>query len=95
MAREVENEAYGAFLVRIIKAMGRRAAAGDVEHLRVLKSLRAHVSAAETVAVRGLREQGYSWEAIARGLGVSRQAAFQRWGHDDGADVDHPRPALW
>jgi predicted transcriptional regulator len=31
-------------------------------------------------AVIGLREAGYSWAEIAARLGVSRQAAQQRWG---------------
>ena len=32
-------------------------------------------------AVSGLREAGYSWAEIAAWLGVTRQAAQQRWGH--------------
>jgi transcriptional regulator len=31
-------------------------------------------------AVIGLRETGYSWAEIAGRLGVTRQAAKQRWG---------------
>ena len=30
-------------------------------------------------AVTGLREFGYSWADIARPLGITRQAAQQRW----------------
>jgi predicted transcriptional regulator len=31
-------------------------------------------------AVAGLRKAGYSWSEIAARLGVTRQAAQQRWG---------------
>lgn len=31
-------------------------------------------------AVTGLREAGYSWAEIAARLGITRQAAQQRWG---------------
>jgi hypothetical protein len=31
-------------------------------------------------AVNGLRAQGYSWAEIGARLGISRQAAQQRWG---------------
>jgi hypothetical protein len=31
-------------------------------------------------AVNGLRKAGYSWVEIAARLGVTRQAAQQRWG---------------
>ena len=32
-------------------------------------------------AVTGLRNAGYSWAEIAARVGVTRQAAQQRWGH--------------
>ena len=31
-------------------------------------------------AVKGLRAHGYSWAEIGARLGISRQAAQQRWG---------------
>ena len=34
-------------------------------------------------AVIGLRSHGYSWAEIGARLGISRQAAQQRWGGDD------------
>ena len=34
-----------------------------------------------TQAVTGLRKAGYSWAVIAGWLGMTRQAAQQRWGH--------------
>ena len=31
-------------------------------------------------AVDGLRDSGYSWAEIGSRLGITRQAAWQRWG---------------
>ena len=38
------------------------------------------IDAAIAVAVNGLRERGYSWAEIGFRLGITRQAAHQRWG---------------
>ena len=77
---DVENDAYLVFVARVITAAGKRVAAGDVEALPDLAELSASVDAALITAVAGLREFGYSWEQIASRLGVTRQAAQQRWG---------------
>ena len=77
----VENDDYGAFARRIVAAHGRRIAAGDVECLRDLVALADEVDRATDVAVAGLRRVGYSWAEIASRLGVTRQAAQQRWGN--------------
>jgi hypothetical protein len=76
----VENDDYAAFARRIVAAHGRRIAAGDVERLRDLVALAEEVDHATTVAVAGLRRVGYSWAEIANRLGITRQAAQQRWG---------------
>jgi hypothetical protein len=76
----VENGAYSAFLRRAIRAAGRRVAGGDVEGLADLLSLAGELDRAIDTAVRGLRETGFSWGEIASRVGVSRQAAQQRWG---------------
>jgi hypothetical protein len=76
----VENDDYAAFARRIVAAHGRRIAAGDVERLRDLVALAEEVDHATTVAVAGLRRVGYSWTEIATRLGITRQAAQQRWG---------------
>lgn len=39
------------------------------------------------VEVRRLRLQGASWAQIGRGLGVSRQSAWERWKYLDDSDV--------
>ena len=77
--RLVENAEFTAFGRRILRAAGRRVAAGDVESLPALAALSAEVDAAITTAVTGLRSAGFSWGEIATRLGVTRQAAHQRW----------------
>jgi hypothetical protein len=79
----VENDAYAAFARRIVRAYARRVATGDIEALADLTTLAADVEAAIRVAVIGLRNFGYSWTDIAHRLGVTRQAARQRWGLSD------------
>jgi hypothetical protein len=77
----VENDAYSAFLRRAIRAAGRRVAGGDVEGLADLLSLAGELDRATDATVRGLRASGYSWGEISSRLGVTRQAAQQRWGY--------------
>ncbi|MGS2613641.1 hypothetical protein ACVCAH_03780 [Micromonospora sp. LZ34] len=76
----VENDEFAAFARRIIRAHGRRVATGDVEALRDLVALSTVIDDAITDAVIGLRAFGYSWAEIGSRLGISRQAAQQRWG---------------
>ena len=76
----VENDDYAAFARRVIRAHGRRVAAGDPDALAALVALGAEIDTATDLGVRGLRAAGYSWAEIARRLGVTRQAAQQRWG---------------
>lgn len=78
-ARVVENTEFTAFGSRVIRAAGRRVAAGDVEALPALAALAADLDTALDHAVTGLRGAGYSWAEIASRLGVTRQAAQQRW----------------
>jgi hypothetical protein len=77
---DVENDAYLMFVARVITAAGKRVATGDVDALPDLAQLSADLDAALITAVQGLRKFGYSWEQIASRLGVTRQAAQQRWG---------------
>ncbi len=76
----MENDAYAAFARRIIRAYARRIATGDVEALTDMLALSADLDAAIADAVKGLRAFGYSWAEIAARLGVSKQAAQQRFG---------------
>src|SRR4051794_21083146 len=77
--RQVENPEFDAFVRRILAAYARRVAAGDVEALRSLAQLSSEVDAVCRLAVAGLRTS-YSWSEIADRLGVSKQAAQQRYG---------------
>ena len=76
----VENDAYAAFAHRILTAYARRIAQGDIESLPLLTDLSADIDTAIGDAITGLRAFGYSWADIAMRLGVTRQAAQQRWG---------------
>lgn len=77
----VENPSYYEFARRIVRAYGRRvAASGDVDALTLLCTLSTDLDNAITTAVRGLRDFGYSWAEIGNRLGITRQAAQQRWG---------------
>jgi hypothetical protein len=78
----VENDQFDAFARRVLRAYGRRVAAGDVEALRSLAALASEVDAVTRLAVAGLRgpTYRYSWSEIADRLGVTRQAAQMRYG---------------
>ena len=78
--RHVENDEYASFVHRVIHAHARRVAAGDVDALADMTELATELDEAITRAVIGLRTTGYSWAEIAARLGVTRQAAQQRWG---------------
>jgi hypothetical protein len=78
----VENDEYAAFLRRVIRAFGRRIAAGDIDALADAAFLADQLDTVIKSAVTGLRSRGYSWADIGRQLGVTRQAAQQRFGGD-------------
>ncbi len=58
----------------------RSATGSDIDALTDMTGLAAELDEAIAQAVLGLRKTGYSWGDIAARLGVSRQAAQQRWG---------------
>jgi hypothetical protein len=78
--RVVENDEYAAFARRVLRAYARRVATGDVEALTLMLGLSAEIDTAIGQAVSGLRQFGYSWAEIGARLGITRQAAQQRWG---------------
>jgi hypothetical protein len=81
--RVVENYDYAAFIRRVIRAYSRRIAAGDIEAVPDMTRLASDLDAAIRDAIAELRaKHGYSWADIGLRLGVSRQAAQQRWGGD-------------
>ncbi|WP_394620964.1 hypothetical protein JNUCC0626_18275 [Lentzea sp. JNUCC 0626] len=79
-----ETDKYGNFVRRIMRAYSRRVADLDIEGLKGLVELRKELDAHIEDAVKQLQKpkqgNGYSWADIGRVLGVSRQAAQQRYG---------------
>jgi hypothetical protein len=80
--RITENDEYAAFLRRVIRAYSRRVATGDIDALTGMTTIAADLDQAIGQAVTGLRKAGYSWADIGARLGITRQAAQQRWGGD-------------
>jgi hypothetical protein len=78
--RRVENDEYSAFVRRILRAYSRRVGGGDIEALALMLDLAEEIDSAIAEAVKGLRTCGYSWAKIGSRLGITRQAAQQRWG---------------
>jgi len=76
-----ENSEYAAFTRRILRAYARRVSAGDIDALTGMTALADEAQEALGWAVLGLRLHGYSWAEIDHRLGVTRQAAQQRWGN--------------
>ena len=75
-----ENDEYAAFARRVLRAYARRIADGDVEALTLMTDLAGEIDTTISAAVTGLRGSGYSWAEIGSRLGITRQAAQQRWG---------------
>lgn len=79
----VETVEYAAMLSRMIRSYGRRVAEADEVDLGDMARLSAELDAAMATAVRGMRERGVSWAYIGSGLGITRQAAQQRFGRGE------------
>ena len=75
-----ENDEFAAFARRVIRAWARRVASGDIDAVADIAAAASELDHAMRDAVAGLRAKGYSWAEIAARLGVTRQAAHQRWG---------------
>jgi hypothetical protein len=88
--RQVENDEYAAFVRRVLHAYSRRVGSGDVEALTLMAGLADEINAAMAEAVKGLRARGYSWTEIGARLGITRQAAQQRWGSSVGPPTTCP-----
>jgi hypothetical protein len=76
---EYETADYADMLERLIRRYGRRVADGDDLDLARMVSLVTAMDEALHTAVHGQRER-FSWDFIARALGVTRSAAYQRFG---------------
>ncbi len=82
----VENDEYAGFARRIVRAYARRVGNGDIEALEAMVGPAGDLEAAIQDAVIGLRGFGYSWTEIGNRLGISRQAARQRWNESEHGD---------
>ncbi len=78
--RPVDNDEYASFARRVLRAYARRVATGDIDALTAMTDLSEEIDTAISQAVIGLRGFGYSWADIGTRLGITRQAAQQRWG---------------
>lgn len=78
--KHVENDEFAAFLRRVLRAYARRIASGDIDAITELNGLAEETETVLGKAVIGLHLLGYSWAEIGQRLGVTRQAAHQRWG---------------
>jgi hypothetical protein len=87
-----ENDEYAAFLRRVLRAYGRRIAAGDIDALADIAAMADELEGAMRLAVAGLRRAGYSWGEIALRLGITRQGAQQRWGQRTATDPSKGPP---
>lgn len=76
----VETTAYAAMLRRMIRAYGRRVGQESDADLAEMVAMREELEKAIAEAVSGQRTQGQSWAYIGRGLGCSRQSAWERYG---------------
>jgi hypothetical protein len=76
----VENDQYACFIRRVLRAYSRPIARGDIEAITEMAGIAGEMDDAIHAAITGLRARGYSWADIARRLGITRQAAQQRWG---------------
>jgi DNA-directed RNA polymerase specialized sigma24 family protein len=74
----VENREYAQFMARILRSMARRAAS-DIDALPMLLGAQDEVETLMREAIARCRAEGYSWTDIGDRLGISRQAARQRF----------------
>lgn len=90
--RRKDREALelASFLRRMARALVRRAAAGDLDALVALVESRNAIDNAISDAARALHDwddpgthAGYSWSEIGRELGITRQAAQQRFSESE------------
>jgi hypothetical protein len=75
----IENADFARFLGRILRRMAQRAA-DDIDALPMLAGAADEVEVLMAEAVERCRAEGYSWADIGARLGITRQAAQQRFG---------------
>lgn len=77
----VETSEFPAFMRRLLRAWSRRVGEADTYDLAELVAFRDELDAAIEDAIYAGREglSPWSWTDIADAVGISRQAARQRW----------------
>lgn len=83
---------------RILRALSRRVAEGDLEALAEMASLRDELEGCILEAVAGLRndpELPASWEDIGRALGTTKQVVLRRYRKVGGARQPGGQPGNW
>lgn len=78
--REKSVDEYLGMLTRMMRAAVPRVAEADEVELAQLVKLRDTLDEVIAEAVHGQRSCGRSWAYIGDALGISRQAAYDRWG---------------
>lgn len=79
--RDTDHHELRAAIQRLLRAYGRRVAQADLSDFRELVALRDDLDLAIYEAVTGIkRSTGFTWQDIGDELGVSKQAAQQRYG---------------
>ena len=81
--RQRECHELGSAVVRLLKALSKRAEGGDLQALNELRKVDSAVALEMLRAALTLnREAGYTWTEIGLAAGLSKQAAHQRWGRE-------------
>lgn len=97
MSRErgkVETPEYGKMVRRMIRSFARRVGDADPEDLADMIAVQTELDAAITAAVRAQVDGGRSWTEIGEAAGISRQAAYKRWGKQHDLTPDQQRLVL-
>lgn len=86
---------YLAFARRVLRSYGRRAVTdgADGDTLAALATLREEIDAQTRATVHAMRSAdggAYSWQEIGDALGITRAAAFKRYGAGDPASARRP-----
>lgn len=79
MGRGIETPEYAKFVRRILRGYARRVAVADEVDLAEMDKIGRDFDEIMVTAIAGQLARGRSWTYVAAGLGVSRQAARQRW----------------
>jgi hypothetical protein len=75
-----ETSEFTAMFRRLLRAYGHRVACGDIDQLGEMAAMAAGLDDVIHDAVTGLIDKGYSYTDVAARLGITRQAAWQRFG---------------